>query len=386
MRTRGLRLLIAGWIAGAAGMASAGYVTIGQGANSKWDDYHHGTPAVITWGFVPDGTAMAPTFPLAPEVTGTSQLGALRVAVDAQYGAGAFDDALERALHTWELVAGVTFVGPMGDPGLPLGAAAAVTPDIRIAAFAAVPTAFFAGLGAVGYGPPGFDDLFPDPVAGDVVFNLTNTFRIFPGAEGAPFDDFGNDVEGLFLHELGHAAMGLGHPASGPGEVMYVGAGCCGFVNRVPSPDDITGARVVYGLSSTPACQDGIDDDGDGRTDHPADPGCASAADPSERGTQACDDGVDNDEDGKIDAGSGPSNDPGCYDPSWSPEDPACSNGLDDDGDTLVDLADPQCGGNAWQNYETPPPSSCGLLGAEALLGLAAWRSARPRRGRSPGA
>src|SRR5262249_29172598 len=148
----------------------------------------------------------------------------LRGTVDAQHGAGAFDAALQRAFHTWSIVAGVTFVGPVADPGLPIGATGATTPDIRVAAFAAVPTSGFAFVGAVGYGPPGWDDLFPDPVAGDVIFNLSNEFHVFAGAEGAPFAGFGNDVEGLFLHELGHAAMGLGHPSAGVGEVMYVGA------------------------------------------------------------------------------------------------------------------------------------------------------------------
>jgi hypothetical protein len=49
------------------------------------------------------------------------------------------------------------------------------------------------------------------------------------------------------------------------------------------------------------ACDDGLDNDGDGRRDRWKDPGCGSAADASERGSAACDDGNDNDGDGKTD-------------------------------------------------------------------------------------
>jgi len=74
------------------------------------------------------------------------------------------------------------------------------------------------------------------------------------------------------------------------------------------------------------ACQDGLDNDGDGLTDL-ADPGCSSSADPSELGVNQCDDNLDNDGDGLKDY----------------PEDPDCSSvadiseGLDSDGDNLPD-------------------------------------------------
>src|SRR5690606_946003 len=57
-----------------------------------------------------------------------------------------------------------------------------------------------------------------------------------------------------------------------------------------------------------PVCDDGRDDDADGHTDYPADPGCASPADDSEDdacpagpGCPVCADGLDNDGDGAID-------------------------------------------------------------------------------------
>jgi hypothetical protein len=49
------------------------------------------------------------------------------------------------------------------------------------------------------------------------------------------------------------------------------------------------------------ACIDGLDNDGDGFTDYPDDPGCADADDLSERSPLLiCDDGSDNDGDGLI--------------------------------------------------------------------------------------
>ena len=71
------------------------------------------------------------------------------------------------------------------------------------------------------------------------------------------------------------------------------------------------------------------------------DPGCQSDADASEQAD--CGDGLDNDGDGLVDAGS----DPGCAstgDASETSAAYACDDGVDNDGDTLVDVAeDPSC-------------------------------------------
>jgi Tol biopolymer transport system component len=56
-----------------------------------------------------------------------------------------------------------------------------------------------------------------------------------------------------------------------------------------------------------PACSDGVDNDGDGQIDFPADPGCTSASDNNET-NPACNDGIDNDGDGRTDFPA----DPGC--------------------------------------------------------------------------
>jgi hypothetical protein len=58
----------------------------------------------------------------------------------------------------------------------------------------------------------------------------------------------------------------------------------------------------IEAIVRTESCSDGLDDDGDGLIDHPADPGCESPTDDSERSDLLeCDDGLDNDSDGLID-------------------------------------------------------------------------------------
>ncbi len=107
--------------------------------------------------------------------------------------------------------------------------------------------------------------------------------------------------------------------------------------------------------ATKPQCSDGVDNDGDGKIDFPADPGCSSAADNDETdsgsGTTTkpqCSDGKDNDGDGKIDFPA----DKGCTSASDTSEagggstatKPQCSDGKDNDGDGKVDFpADKGC-------------------------------------------
>ena len=145
-------------------------------------------------------------------------------------------------------------------------------------------------------------------------------------------------------------------------------------------------------------CDDGLDNDGDGLADFPADPGCSGLLDPSEHEPSLpCDDGVDNgDGDGLVDLA-----DPGCSHPErltalrTGVEGPACQDGQDDDGDGLVDFdgglsifgfavasADPDCIARPWRKNEAG--SSCGLgMGLTLILPglLSLRRRRRPRRG-----
>lgn len=86
---------------------------------------------------------------------------------------------------------------------------------------------------------------------------------------------------------------------------------------------------VVEGGITAPQCSDGTDNDGDGKIDHPEDPGCTSANDGDESDTTTvttpqCSDGADNDADGKTDY----------------PQDLGCTDSNDD---TENSDAPPQC-------------------------------------------
>jgi len=101
-------------------------------------------------------------------------------------------------------------------------------------------------------------------------------------------------------------------------------------------------------------CADGIDNDTDGLTDFPADPGCTDALDNDETDPMQCADGIDNDTDGLTDFPA----DPGCTDALDNDETdpPQCADGIDNDTDGLTDFpADPGCT-DALDNDETDPP------------------------------
>jgi hypothetical protein len=70
----------------------------------------------------------------------------------------------------------------------------------------------------------------------------------------------------------------------------------------------------------TTQCSDGIDNDGDGSTDYPNDPGCRSVADDAESPNPQCSDGTDNDADGWTDY----PDDAACASLSDDNEGPAC--------------------------------------------------------------
>ncbi len=239
-----------------AGQAMAFY-SFGDGYGNKWGDPGFGTPAVVTWGYMTDGTVAGDDFRIDPwsfpdisGLAGGSDITSLRMTVDAAYGPGSFDAAIQGAFDTWASVADITFIGPLTDNGLPINDPGATAVDIRIGAFHPDPTHSFKDVGAVGFAPPWNGGT----LAGDVLFNLDAFFQIAPGDEDVtPIDYFqGNDIEGLFLHELGHAAIGLGHPdpadaATDVNSVMYVGWDCCTYINREPAADDVNGAVYTYG-------------------------------------------------------------------------------------------------------------------------------------------
>ncbi len=112
--------------------------------------------------------------------------------------------------------------------------------------------------------------------------------------------------------------------------------------------------KVDRHISLGAQCGDGLDNDGDGKTDR-ADPGCDDQLDMVEGDAELgalCSDNLDNDGDGHIDA-----LDPGC---AATPTVDACRNGIDDDGDGKTDFPDdPGCIGFGGTS-EAMDASSCG--------------------------
>jgi len=105
---------------------------------------------------------------------------------------------------------------------------------------------------------------------------------------------------------------------------------------------DRSAAISVLGVAANSACNDTIDNDGDGKIDFPMDPGCTSAGDPDETDVPQCSDTLDNDGDGAFDF----PNDPGCssYVDNTELGGAACGDGVDNDGDGTTDFpADPGC-------------------------------------------
>jgi hypothetical protein len=135
---------------------------------------------------------------------------------------------------------------------------------------------------------------------------------------------------------------------------------------------------------TVPACSDGLDNDGDGRSDHPDDPGCSSTEDASENEPSLpCDDRIDNDGDGLFDF----PHDPGCSHSNWPFEDPQCDDGIDNDGDGRVDwdgggLGEPdvQCVNRPFRNNESKT-HNCGIGGELGVVLVLIYAIGR-RRGR----
>ncbi len=148
----------------------------------------------------------------------------------------------------------------------------------------------------------------------------------------------------------GAAAGGADRPALLDASII-VGA------DAAPVPD--------VGATPVPACANGLDDDGDGRLDHPDDPGCRAPTDADESDDPMppqCADGADNDADGYTDFPA----DPGCGsdldgdETNSSAALPECTDGEDNDRDGATDLQDPGCSSAADPREQNPDlPAQC---------------------------
>lgn len=164
--------------------------------------------------------------------------------------------------------------------------------------------------------------------------------------------------------------------------------GICGNVDNCrgifnPGQDDSDGNGIGDACQQLATCSDGQDNDGDGRTDFPTDPGCTSTSDTAEtEASLICDDGKDNDSDGKIDFRRKPgTGDPGCG--LWwgaaVAEKTECDDGIDNNNDGKYDWdgwngefeRDPNCSVFGFGTSESvPEPVASYQVGA--LVGFAA--------------
>jgi len=169
-----------------------------------------------------------------------------------------------------------------------------------------------------------------------------------------------------------HALLG-GSPAIDMGDDVICAAAPVDGIDQRGVARPYGAACDIGAFEDAPECDDGLDNDGDGRTDF--DP--VTFADPGDEST--------------LPAGVG---DPGCKDPGWHTESPQCQDGDHNDGDGKMDYdagffangfadpagPDPQCLGTprrAWRDKEKG--GRCGLGYELALLVTVLMRLRRRR-------
>ena len=157
---------------------------------------------------------------------------------------------------------------------------------------------------------------------GDVIDSFANEIQIDTGNDGS------FEIALATSPAINQLDSGKGIPVTASAWTATVGTHAARFCadsgNAITESDEgnnCSATSLVFTVSATAQCSDGIDNDGNGQTDYPADSGCTSAGDGSEAPTQ-CSDGIDNDGDGNIDY----------------PNDASCSS-ADDDNEGSADVA-----------------------------------------------
>jgi hypothetical protein len=215
----------------------------------KWGDNHAGTiGGTVYWSFIPAGT---PGAAYCGEACPGSSVASINIEISPGGGFAAHPLAdleahVTAMMDRWSAATGIVFVKLDSDSGVAIDDVAAAPPaagQIRIGVFAFGAAAN--GNVAVGYSPP------PNggTGAGDILFNANAWYQFAPGSQGDAYSTqyAPNDIDGLILHELGHA-IGLEHPqhVAGACPIMDVDAACAGIVNRQLGADDVAGAMFLY--------------------------------------------------------------------------------------------------------------------------------------------
>jgi cysteine-rich repeat protein len=142
-----------------------------------------------------------------------------------------------------------------------------------------------------------------------------------------------SDVAGTYVTATAYNSAG----ESARSNEMLFAVAACGDANldageACDDGNTSSGDGCSATCTNESACADGLDNDGDGLTDHPADSGCSALGDSSERGTLVCDNGLDDDADGLVDYPA----DPGCTSPTQTRES-VCGNGVTETGEQCDD-------------------------------------------------
>lgn len=294
--TRALGLLVGGDESG---------VPIGVAPGARWiaakvfDDSGDTTTSriheTLQWLLDPDGD---PTTDDAPDV-------ALGSWYDAQ-SVGACDTEFEPDLAALRALE-VATVWAAGNAGP--AAATSVSPANLPSAFAAGAVDATLAVASFGSrGPSACDGgVFPDVVAPGVELRTADlTF-------GGVFPDSYVTVTGTSFsapHVAGAMALLLNAFPGTRVSQLELALERSAFDLAAPGVDPDAGHGLVRPglallfLATSPLCSNGLDDDGDGLTDAPDDPGCENALSLLEN--PACDDGADNDDDGLVDFGADP--------------------------------------------------------------------------------
>ena len=170
-----------------------------------------------------------------------------------------------------------------------------------------------------------------------------------------------NDRPGRMVNVVGTVPLG---ETSTITMVLNVQGSCgtsvqvSGAISNPNASLEQSGVSTIALPACVPQCSDGIDNDGDGATDYPAEAACSSADDNDEGDLKTpCQDGIDNDKDGATDHPQ----DFSCssaQDLNESDPKSQCQNGIDDDLDGVADSFDPGCSNNQ-DNNEGDKTTGC---------------------------